>query len=659
MFFSRCFSSSWLSLLLWLTTALAQQGHNKLQLREPSFRISQTGKASIAKSALDLLVDGLNSSSGIVTDPSPGLDIPQSATFIQTLSRYDQLTVLPSTPDRPPLENSSSDIDPPFQITLHSDTARWGLAAYYASTVYDGQTQISFLEGAKAAWDLLQPFQLSPDIASSGHLSSIDATFEPECNGASVQGAVLWLEAGNVLTNTETMGPYIALSSYLYNATHNETYSHAANLAIGFMKTFLSDGKTPTHDSIYLNNCTMGVPNNFTYNSGYFVEGLAAYTAMTGDDSQQDYLNSFVQSLLLVPEWYRSEDYVMKGGTFSNTDYALIDSMQPDEQTLANSRLTSDWKSIYLSGLYTCLRFGLLEPKLAQWVSALIAVQYNAIRELANSTVSGQIAYSPSWTSQPLQVLTAWGQLAAAEVLTTALNVTTDRDTTTDTSWMYPPGSSNPTSSFDPWSGSAPTGGPPPPGVGAVRSSGSPVGAVVGGLIGGLGGLALVALIVLFFLKRRRNARSGKVMVNPFSSTDSTHTNSTIEPFLLPGPTVSRTPATQQVLGTDGRVTKLQAQRYGPTPSEGGWSARPPGSYAPDPAYADPEDGAGPSGAPRGTLDEQRIHTLLTRLTNVLAQVGRLEERRTTRDSGRRTRNTARSPAPFTPADEEKGYGWG
>ena len=28
----------------------------------------------------------------VISDPAPGLDVPQSATFIQTLSRFDQLT---------------------------------------------------------------------------------------------------------------------------------------------------------------------------------------------------------------------------------------------------------------------------------------------------------------------------------------------------------------------------------------------------------------------------------------------------------------------------------------------------------------------------------------------------------------------------------------
>ncbi|KZV60856.1 hypothetical protein PENSPDRAFT_759782 [Peniophora sp. CONT] len=648
MLLSHCCFSSLVFVLLSLTMALAQAPP---PWREPFFRISQTGKVSVANATLAVLVSGLDPSSGVVKTPNPGLDVPQSATFIQTLSRFDQLTGGRTYENQAKtafatFRDQHSNFSPVrSKTTLHSETSRWGLAAYYASTVY-GQDDDAFLNGAMTAWEKVYSFQLSPDIASTGHLASINATFQPSCNGSSVQGAVLWLEGGDVVANSQTMGPFIALSSYLYNETHNATFSAAANLAIGFMKNFLSDGKTPIHDTLNLATCTLGVSGEFTYNSGYFMEGLAAYIAMTGDDSQKDYLQSLVvNSLIHSPGWYRS-DGVLQDGTIGNDQYARIEGPNPDHDTLVGTRLTSDWKSIFVNGLYTCIRFGVLNPKLEPFVHQLIAVQYNAIRELANSTVSGVIAYSPSWNNQPLQTLTAWGQLAAAEVLTIALNVSTKGDTTSDTSWTSSLGGPTSTGTGFTW----PTRMPPPPPSVAASSSRSPVGAIVGGAVGGLGGLALVALIALFFLKRRRNPTRKRV-VNPFSAGDSSQTSSGIEPFLLPGPTVSRTPPTQQVLGTNGRVTKLQAQRYGPTPSEGGWSARPPGSYAPDPAYGDAEEGVGPSGA-HTPLDEQRIHTLLTRLTNILAQVGRLEERRSARASRQPRPKRAVSPV------EEKGYGW-
>ncbi|KZV73484.1 hypothetical protein PENSPDRAFT_750049 [Peniophora sp. CONT] len=536
--------------------------------REPSFRISQIGKTSVAKAALDVLVAGLDPSTGMVTDPSPGLGVPQSATFMQTLSRYDQLT--------------GGAIYEITQITLHSDTVRWGLAAYYASTVWI-RDRDTFLDGALSAWDKAYSFQLSSSIASTGYLSSINATFQPSCNGSSVQGAVLWLETNgpeDVQTNTETMGPFIALSSYLYNATQNTTYSDAAKLAIGFMKNFLSDGQTPTHDTLYLSDCSMGLPNsNFTYNSGYFIEGLAAYTALTGDSSQKDFLNSLVENALFrTPEWYRP-DGVLLDAAFAVDGYARIEGPNPDPQTLAGTRLSSDWKSIFLNGLYTCVRFGLLDETLEVSVRALIAVQYNAIRELANTTVNNQIVYSPSWDQQPLQVLAAWGQLTAAEMFTMALNVTTSEDTTTDASWTSMPGSPNstfnssgPTSTISPHGVSPTTETPPPPSTSTTSttstttsSSPSHASAIAGGIVGG----ALAAFVILIVaLCRRRQRRRMSDRLRRLSLLPEPYTG-TIHQY----PSQERTAIIMQTADSSGRLVKLEPMREAnPTPAASGSS---------------------------------------------------------------------------------------
>ncbi|KZV60858.1 hypothetical protein PENSPDRAFT_693904 [Peniophora sp. CONT] len=451
--------------------------------QEPSFRISQTGKGFVAKAALDVLVGGLNESSGMVA----GLDVPQSATFIQTLSRYDQLT-RSRTYARQALAAFTAFHKqyPGFS----PETIRWGLAAYYASTVYDGQNQTTFLDGAMAAWEIVYPFQLTPGIASSGHFPSINATFQPTCNASSVQGAVLWLgrdDEAKMQVDAQTMGPFITLSSYLYNHTHNSTYSEAANLAIEFTRNFLSNGKI-TYDTFDLFDCTLDNGATFMYNSGYFIEGLATYSAMTGDDSQMAYLDSLVASLLQNSSHLVSHRRRASG---SEDAYGRIKGIEPDPQTIENSRLESDWKAIYINGLYTCLRFNLLTTANAEAVRGLIAVQYNAIRELASSTVNNQIVYSPSSNSQPLQSLTTWGQLAAAEVLTLALNVTTDSDSTSDSGWISMLGS--PSSTFGSWA-SGPTEVPPPP---VERSASSRVGVIAGAVTGGAVAASVILIVAV------------------------------------------------------------------------------------------------------------------------------------------------------------------
>ena len=83
--------------------------------------------------------------------------------------------------------------------------------------------------------------------------------------------------------------------------------------------------------------------------------------------------------------------------------------------------------AILLTGLDQCLQAGLLNDTVANLTQQYISVQYNAVRELANFTAPGisQQVYGPSWIGTPslLQDFTPPGQLAAAELFTTALGV--------------------------------------------------------------------------------------------------------------------------------------------------------------------------------------------------------------------------------------------
>lgn len=98
------------------------------------------------------------------------------------------------------------------------------------------------------------------------------------------------------------------------------------------------------------------------------------------------------------------------------------------------------WKiAILVSGLYQCMATGLLNSTIANLTQQYIAVQFNAVRELANYTTSGidgQV-YGPSWVGAPvrLQQYLAYGQLAAAELFT----VTLGTEFTVTTSNSYAP----------------------------------------------------------------------------------------------------------------------------------------------------------------------------------------------------------------------------
>lgn len=69
------------------------------------------------------------------------------------------------------------------------------------------------------------------------------------------------------------------LTAYLFEITQNLTYYDTAVLTAAFVKTQLYDG-TVVNDGIILEHCD---PDrlSLTYNSGYFIEGLAVYSNVT------------------------------------------------------------------------------------------------------------------------------------------------------------------------------------------------------------------------------------------------------------------------------------------------------------------------------------------------------------------------------------------
>lgn len=88
---------------------------------------------------------------------------------------------------------------------------------------------------------------------------------------------------------------------------------------------------------------------------------------------------------------------------------------------------TDKTSAILMTGLYNCLSARILNDTTSALTQEYISVQFNAVRELANYSTPGidEQVYGPSWVAPAihLQQYLAFGQLAAAELFTTALNI--------------------------------------------------------------------------------------------------------------------------------------------------------------------------------------------------------------------------------------------
>ncbi|KAK7041879.1 hypothetical protein VNI00_008844 [Paramarasmius palmivorus] len=153
----------------------------------------------------------------------------------------------------------------------------------------------------------------------------------------------------------------------------------------------------------------------------------------------------------------------------------------------------------FARGLATILaRKKLFNPALSTYVEAYLAVQYNALLDLA--TFTGTNIYGNSWIGPPNMTYSAVDQLAAARVLIAGININSQLDTQRPPEAEVPPKI------------------PPkiPPKSRPVGSSGTNhTGKIVGGVLGGLFLIALAVVGSLFIIRRLRRQRSLISQVSP------------------------------------------------------------------------------------------------------------------------------------------------
>ncbi|KZV67122.1 hypothetical protein PENSPDRAFT_688373 [Peniophora sp. CONT] len=449
--------------------------------REPLVTLPYGDRLSLAENTLGVVVRQID------YEDTSSLQSPSSSSLLYTMAEYDRRSnssVFQAnvTSALGGLASSLNFNFTSMHVSFTSDRLRLGLAYFSAHLAYSDSPQGGdFLKAALAVWDASAAFFVTQSSAAAGALSGIpdfNSTCVPLAGGApvSIAGALSW--DGTASINGETIGPWISLSSLLYTSSHNSTYLELATMSIQFTKTFLSNG-TMVFDTYTFHTCTPSSPHEtYTYNGGYFLQGLSAYyNANASAATAQDlaYLNELAASLILYTGW-----------TNASTGINKEDAITSSTTDISTRSFSANWKAILVDGLYGCLSAGLLNDTVANLTRQYISVQYNAVRELANFTASGisQQVYGPSWigTPTPLQDLNQAGQLAAAELFTTALGVgPASAANTTDP--PHPSTTNHPSSQ--------------------MSQHRTPIGAIVGGVVGGVAALA-AALSGIFYWRHQK-----------------------------------------------------------------------------------------------------------------------------------------------------------
>ncbi|KAL0568591.1 hypothetical protein V5O48_013391 [Marasmius crinis-equi] len=347
---------------------------------------------------------------------------------------------------------------------------RDGLAhGYAAARSYLAYNDSECLNYAINWWQWAERWTITDAEVASGSVEGKDFTLQSQCSDKTVAGGTFDASANrkNSVVSLMSSGYFLTLSSLLREATSNQTYLDYASSSFNFIRTHLlpTSGYLPQHsiplDSADSAKCTTAASGD-SANAGEWIEALAAYNSISSSDSTKELLRGTFDAAMTNKEWHTSEQILQ----------------YHPESLMSNLNLPRGLTTYYQRNTTSEVR---------KDIEKYLAVQYNAI--LDQGTVSGSNLYSPKWTetASTQSDLDVDAQIAAQQVLITAISLSYSR------------------------AGSPGTVGPPPGHHSGSADSKSK--ALVGGVVGGVIGLVILLLGIWFaWRRRRRNQNLTKVV---------------------------------------------------------------------------------------------------------------------------------------------------
>ncbi|KAH9836681.1 endo-1,6-alpha-mannosidase [Rhodofomes roseus] len=288
------------------------------------------------------------------------------------------------------------------QYGYNDDAMWWATAAYYAYRAY-GNTDM--LTHAIKTWQHVSAYQITAAEASAGSTSVKNFSLSGTCDGKSMAGGVFWRPTiDDQGMNSITTGLFLTLSAYLASATGDtSTYLDPAIAAAQWIQNVNINSANIVLDSVNPHDCTRSSASwLFTYNTGKFIEGLAVLSDVTGDSQWKTLLTDVVAAGTKNAPWQGTDGIITEAaGDTSNNDGA-------------------GFKAIYIRGLNEAFVRNQDDWDFQVLIHSYIDVQYNALLDLADNNN----AYAIDWHG-PATSYTAWGQLAALDVLVSAISANT------------------------------------------------------------------------------------------------------------------------------------------------------------------------------------------------------------------------------------------
>ncbi|KAF5362450.1 hypothetical protein D9756_002730 [Leucocoprinus leucothites] len=288
---------------------------------------------------------------------------------------------------------------------------RCGWWAQAAIAGYRAYKDNNLLSHAVATWNHVSNYVITQSQANAGRNPNKNFQLSGQCDGSTMAGGVFWRpttddQSVNSVTTGQTthldnpiLRLYLTTSALLAEITGDSKYTNAAILSAQWIRNLNINSNNIVLDTVNGHDCSRSPASwLFTYNSGKFLEGLSVLADVTGDSQWRTLMVNTAAAAMKNAPWQGSDGIITEGSSTTENNDGV------------------GFKAIFIRGLCEVFARNPSNTDLRILIHSYTDVQYNALLDLA---ANGNV-YSANWHGPP-QGFTTWGQLAALDVLGSAI----------------------------------------------------------------------------------------------------------------------------------------------------------------------------------------------------------------------------------------------
>ncbi|KAJ7060311.1 hypothetical protein C8F01DRAFT_1142258 [Mycena amicta] len=327
---------------------------------------------------------------------------------------------------------------------------------------------------ATDVWWYARAYTLSED----GHIPTKNLTVSSSCPGGTflTGGTFATTNSTSTTISATATGYFACLSAFLAASIPDPMYLQAARDSAVFVQNHLLNTQLLVQSSIAADDCVVSA-SVVVWDTGLMIEAFTALGSYTKNTTVLSLLNGMIQAAIFQSDWVRDNGVIANPLAADSGDMELP-------------------RSLALALTYDVIQ----DPALRQAVETFLAVQYNAVVDLA--TNSNTNIYGAVWDGPPGTKFSNNPQSTALSALVAAILLPMN-----DSADALPAGSTTSTSSSTTSTPPGRTSSMPIPSSTLSKSMRPATGLLVGIILGGIVFLCICIALSVYVLRRRRTLR--------------------------------------------------------------------------------------------------------------------------------------------------------